>query len=184
MTHIWRGIARTVPALIAAGIALSVAGCGSASQSGSPEPVAQQQRSAPEGSGHGLCLDVNSALARSAVSRLGAAPIGAWSVGTASNASIEAGCAGVLSWMTVNTTTNHPYTHILFFTNGTYLGTATSEPYMYTMVEEKNRNTIAATYHWLNDTDPMCCPQGGPSVVTYTLNGTTVTANGQFPPHT
>ncbi|MFF2551099.1 LppP/LprE family lipoprotein [Nocardia sp. NPDC058058] len=182
----WRGFARTVPALLAAGIALSAAGCGSTSQAGSPnpEPVAQQQRQAPEGSGHGLCLDVNSALAQSAVSRLGAAPIGSWSVGQASDASVDAGCAGVLSWMTVNTDTNHPYTHILFFTNGTYLGTATSEPYMYTMVAEQNRGSVAATYHWLNNSDPMCCPQGGPSVVTFTLNGGKVTANGQFPPHT
>ncbi|WP_330249728.1 hypothetical protein OG874_25870 [Nocardia sp. NBC_00565] len=28
----------------------------------------------------------------------------------------------------------------------------------------------------------LCCPQGGPSVVTFILNGTSVQAKGQFPP--
>ncbi|MFI6867667.1 LppP/LprE family lipoprotein [Nocardia sp. NPDC050406] len=172
-------------ALVAAA-ALVLGGCGA---SPTPQvepsnvPVQQQKPVTPVGSGHGLCFDLNSDLARSAVARLAPPPIGDWSIGQASDDSVDAGCDGVLSWMTVNTDTNHPYTHVLFFTDGTYLGTATAEPYMYTMVTGETRDSVSLTYHWLTDTDPMCCPQGGPSVVTFTLDGTTVRANGEFPPH-
>ncbi|MEV6771958.1 LppP/LprE family lipoprotein [Nocardia sp. NPDC051030] len=169
---------------LVAGTAIAVAGCGTTSGTAAPaDAVAQQRPAAPEGSGHGLCFDLNSGLAQSGLARLGAAPIGTWSIGLASDDPISSGCDGVLSWMTVDTDTNHPYTHVLFFTNGTYLGTATYEPYMYTQVTGKTRNTVSVKYSWIKDSDPLCCPSGGPSVVTYTLNGTTVQANGQFPPH-
>ncbi|MGV9667301.1 LppP/LprE family lipoprotein [Nocardia niigatensis] len=149
----------------------------------SPGPAATQQETAPAGSGHGLCLDVDSDLARAAIARLSPPPVGGWKTGQAADQPISAGCAGVLSWMLVNSDTNHPYTHVLFFTNGTYLGTATPDPYMYTMVTGSTRTSLSLTYHWLTGNDPMCCPQGGPSVVTFTLDGTTVKADGQFPPH-
>lgn len=145
-------------------------------------PIAQQ-RSAPNGSANGLCFDPNSALAQSALAKLPAAPIGTWSVGQTSNDPISSGCDGLLSWMMADTNTNHPYTQVLLFTGGTYLGTTTSDPYMFTMLTAHTRTSISLTYHWTVGNDPMCCPQGGPSVVSFTLNGTTITANGQFPPH-
>lgn len=170
-----------------AAVVLAVSGCGSASTpqpaGTSNVPVLQQQSVSPVGSGRGLCFDPESDLARDAVARLGAAPNGKWKIGQASDDSIESGCSGVLSWMMVNTDTNHPYTHLLFFTDGSYLGTATSEPYMYTMMTGKTRDSVSLTYHWLSGNEAMCCPQGGPSVVTFTLQGTTVEAKGQFPPH-
>ncbi|MGW2665365.1 LppP/LprE family lipoprotein [Nocardia tengchongensis] len=155
---------------------------------GSPAPTSagaapQQPGGAPAGSGHGLCFDINSDLARAAIAKLSQPPVGGWQAGEAGDVALASGCDGVLSWMTVNSNTNHPYTHVLFFTGGTYLGTATSDPYMYTQISGKTRNSLSLTYRWLNASDPMCCPQGGPSVVTFTLNGTKVTANGQFPPH-
>ncbi|WP_067828473.1 LppP/LprE family lipoprotein [Nocardia inohanensis] len=174
---------------LAAGLLATVSGCSASSGSQQPAtseqsvPAAAQQQGAPAGSGHGLCFDSNSSLAQQAITKLAAAPIGTWSIGQASDDTISAGCDGVLSWMTVNTNTNHPYTHVLFFTAGQYLGTATAEPYMYTMMAGKTRNTVSVTYRWTQNNDPMCCPQGGPSTVVYTLNGTTIQANGQFPPH-
>ncbi|MGW5107231.1 LppP/LprE family lipoprotein [Nocardia sp. NPDC004123] len=183
--------ARSV-AILAMGAALAAVatGCGTTTTSTGPSstaptsaPAAAQQSDAPAGSGHGLCLDINSDLAREAIARLSPPPVGGWKTGQAADDQISAGCAGVLSWMTVNSDTNHPYTHVLFFTNGTYLGTATPNPYMYTMVTGKTRTSLSLTYHWLNGNDPMCCPQGGPSVVTFTLTGTTVKADGQLPPH-
>jgi hypothetical protein len=134
---------------------------------------------APEGSGQGLCFDLNSGLANSAVSRL--APPN-WFIESASDDPIEAGCSGVLSWMTVKGYERYPYRHILFFTNGTYLGTATAEPYPYTRVLGKTRNTVSVEYKWAKPGDGLCCPSGGPSTVTFTLNGTSVQAQGQFPP--
>ncbi|MFE3190672.1 LppP/LprE family lipoprotein [Nocardia sp. NPDC059240] len=170
----------------AAAVMLAVSGCGGASTTaGGSTTVATvaQQQAAPAGSGHGSCFDLNSDLAQAAIAKLAPAPLGKWQTGQASDNPISAGCDGVLSWMEVSSTINHPYTHLLFFTGGAYLGTATSEPYMYTQITGKTRNSVTLTYHWIKDNEAMCCPAGGPSVVTFTLNGTKVTADGQFPPH-
>ncbi|MEU6833270.1 LppP/LprE family lipoprotein [Nocardia beijingensis] len=142
-------------------------------------PVTEQP---PEGSGHGLCFDANSALAASSIATLAAPPGGSWTVQRASEDPIAAGCSGVLSWMTVEWPGIHPGTHVLFFTGGKYLGTASARPYAYTTVLGKTRDTVSVQYRWPEKSDPLCCPQGGPSVVTFTLTGTTVQANGQFPP--
>ncbi|WP_228003106.1 LppP/LprE family lipoprotein [Nocardia australiensis] len=143
-----------------------------------PSPVAD-----PSGSGHGLCFDLNSGLAESGIASLGTPPGGGqWQIQGASNDAISDGCSGVLSWMTVEWAGIHPGTHILFFTDGTYLGTASAKPYAYTEVIGKTRNTVSAQYKWARPEDALCCPQGGPSVVTFTLNGTSVHADGQFPP--
>ncbi|PXX69368.1 LppP/LprE lipoprotein [Nocardia tenerifensis] len=146
-----------------------------------PAPPVDQ---APNGSGHGLCFDSNSQLARNAVGRLAPNAGGyPWVILEASNDPIEAGCDGVLSWMLVDWDGSHPGYHVLFFTNGQYLGTATSKYYGYTTVLGKTRNTVSVQYRWVTPQDALCCPSGGPTVVTYTLNGTTVTAQGQFPPN-
>ncbi|MFC9439540.1 LppP/LprE family lipoprotein, partial [Nocardia sp. NPDC057030] len=145
-----------------------------------PPPAADQP---PNGSGHGLCFDSNSQLARNAVSRLAPNKGGyPWVILEASTDPIDAGCSGVLSWMLVDWDGSHPGYHVLFFTNGTYLGTATSKYYGYTTVLGKTKNTVSVQYRWALPQDALCCPSGGPSTVTYTLNGTTVTAQGQFPP--
>ncbi|WP_327141536.1 LppP/LprE family lipoprotein [Nocardia sp. NBC_01327] len=171
--------------VLAAAVAMIATGCTATSSAPATSAVAPiaQQRSAPNGSANGLCFDPNSALAQSALAKLPAAPIGTWSVGQTSNDPISSGCDGLLSWMMADTNTNHPYTQVLLFTGGTYLGTTTSDPYMFTMLTAHTRTSISLTYHWTVGNDPMCCPQGGPSVVSFTLNGTTITANGQFPPH-
>ncbi|MET8429705.1 LppP/LprE family lipoprotein [Nocardia sp. NPDC004860] len=137
---------------------------------------------APNGSGHGLCFDLNSGLANSAIKSLAPTTNGGWGNPSASNDPISAGCDGVLSWMTVESGNIHPYTHVLFFTNGTYLGTATSSPYGYTEVIGKTANTVSVQYKWAKSSDALCCPSGGPSVVTFTLSGGKVVAKGQFPP--
>ena len=72
--------------------------------------------------------------------------------------------------------------HVLFFHDGTYLGTATSEPYSYTHVIDSNKDSVSVQYRWLLDDDAFCCPQGGPNVVNFTWNGSAVVADGQFPP--
>ncbi|MFD6358048.1 LppP/LprE family lipoprotein [Nocardia tengchongensis] len=137
---------------------------------------------APNGSGHGMCFDLNSGLANSAIKSLAPSSTGAWGNPFASEDPISAGCEGVLSWMTVESGNIHPYTHVLFFTNGTYLGTATSSPYGYTKVIGKTANTVSVQYKWAKSSDALCCPSGGPSVVTFTLSGGKVVAKGEFPP--
>lgn len=137
----------------------------------------------PAGSGRGLCLDRNSVLAQTGMAQLKAPPRGTWSVSGTSEHPLADGCDGVLSWMAVSTDINHPHTHLLLFANGTYLGTATDDPYTNTQVIDLGRNAVAVKYHWLQADDPMCCPTGGPKVVTFTLNGTTVQTEGQLPPY-
>ncbi|WP_330180000.1 LppP/LprE family lipoprotein [Nocardia sp. NBC_01503] len=148
-----------------------------------PAPQTATTIAAPNGSGHGLCFDVNSALADQAIKRLAATASGPWQVEGGSNDAIADGCDGVLSYLIVTSGNIHPYTHILYFTNGTYLGTATSKPYGYTTVTGKTRTTVSVDYRWIKSDEPLCCPAGGPSTVTFTLTGTTVHANGQFPPN-
>lgn len=145
-----------------------------------PPPPANQP---PNGSGHGLCFDSNSQLARNALGRLAPNKEGyPWVVVEASNDPIDAGCSGVLSWMLVDWNGSHPGYHVLFFADGAYLGTATSKYYGYTTVLGKTKNTVSVQYRWVLPQDALCCPSGGPNVVTYTLKGTTVTAKGEFPP--
>ncbi|MFI1912197.1 LppP/LprE family lipoprotein [Nocardia sp. NPDC020380] len=147
-----------------------------------PPTVAPVTSAAPYGSGHGLCFDLNSALSNTAIKSLAAPPVGAWTNPSASNDHISDGCDGVLSWMTVESGNIHPYTHVLFFTNGTYLGTATAKPYGYTEIVGKTTNTVSVSYRWAQPQDALCCPSGGPSLVTFTLSGGKVQASGQFPP--
>ncbi|QIS22683.1 LppP/LprE family lipoprotein [Nocardia terpenica] len=137
----------------------------------------------PPGGGHGLCFDVNSQVARDAVASLppnrGGYP---WVIESGSQVPISQGCDGLLSWMTVDWAGTHPGSHVLFFTDGQYLGTATSKYYSYTDVLGGDRTHVQVRYRWALPQDALCCPSGGPSVVTFTLNGHDVTADGQFPP--
>ncbi|MEV0248437.1 LppP/LprE family lipoprotein [Nocardia sp. NPDC050712] len=138
---------------------------------------------ADPGNGHGLCLDVNSELAHNAIASLASAPDGAsWNIIGSGTEPISAGCAGVLSYITVEWNGIHPGTHILHFTEARYLGTSSAKPYAYTEVLGRTRDSVSVQYRWANADDPLCCPQGGPTVVTFTLANGQVTANGQFPP--
>ncbi|MEU8897522.1 LppP/LprE family lipoprotein [Nocardia sp. NPDC048505] len=137
----------------------------------------------PPGGGHGLCFDLNSELAHAGFAKVAAAePSTTWTIPGASEDAAEAGCAGVLSWMTMEGIGIHPVTHVLFFADGKYLGTASAEPYAYTQVIGKTRSTVSVQYKWPLPEDALCCPTGGPSVVTFTLVGATLQATGQFPP--
>ncbi|GAB2554082.1 hypothetical protein GCM10027167_71530 [Nocardia heshunensis] len=129
-----------------------------------------------------MCFSVNTDLATFALSQLAAPPVGSWKIDTASTDSIADGCDGVLSWMLVEAGGDQPINHVLFFTNGTFLGTATPKPYSYTEVVGSSQNTVQVRYRWPKSGDPTCCPRGGSSVVTFTLKGATVQSVGQLPP--
>ncbi|NNH75725.1 LppP/LprE family lipoprotein [Nocardia uniformis] len=145
-------------------------------------PAPSTSNPAPYGSGHGLCFDLNSQLAAEGLSQLAPVSTGEWTIVNASEDPISDGCDGTLSWMYAIAGGNHPYQHVLFFTGGTCLGTATAKPYGYTKVLGKSENTTQVQYRWLNPGDALANPTGGPSVVTFTLTGGRVQANGQFPP--
>ncbi|MFC9994973.1 LppP/LprE family lipoprotein [Nocardia sp. NPDC127526] len=155
---------------------------GDAVESQQPTVAPVTANPAPNGSGHGFCFDLNSQLANDAVSRLAVPATGPWRIESASDDPISQGCAGTLSWMTVLSGDIHPYLHILYFADGEWLGTATAEPYGYTKILGKTKDTVRVQYQWLTADEPLCCPQGGPSVVSFTLAGGKIQASGQFPP--
>lgn len=132
----------------------------------------------------GPCLDVGSPLVTDAISTLGTDVNGGNWIPTSSSEEQVGNCPDLL-WVSVDGdgVGDATYqTHVLFFRDGTYLGTATSKPYSYTHVIDSNKDSVSVQYRWLLDDDAFCCPQGGPNIVNFTWNGSAVVADGQFPP--
>ncbi|MGF0252968.1 LppP/LprE family lipoprotein [Rhodococcus erythropolis] len=132
----------------------------------------------------GPCVDVDSQVVTDAIGTLGTdVNGGSWIPRSASEEQIG-NCPDLL-WVSVDGDGVGDATyqsHVLFFHDGTYLGTATSKPYSYTHVIDSNKNSVSVQYRWLLDDDAFCCPQGGPNIVNFTWNGSAVVADGQFPP--
>ncbi|TQC46217.1 LppP/LprE family lipoprotein [Rhodococcus sp. WS4] len=137
----------------------------------------------PAAAQSGPCLDLDSALVADAFGTLGNAPGGdPWVPGTATDAAGE-NCPQLL-WATAETpmgTVSSP-TQVLFFHDGTYLGTATAESYAYTRVVGSTDDAVSVEYKWLGDQDSNCCPSGGPAVITFTWDGSQVVMEQPLPP--
>lgn len=73
-------------------------------------------------------------------------------------------------------------THLLFFHNTEYLGTATLEPYGFTSVAAQSADTITVNYRWPLAGDANANPTGGPVTIDYRWDGTQVTMIGTLPP--
>ncbi len=71
--------------------------------------------------------------------------------------------------------------HVLFFHDDTYLGTATSDSYSYTRVVGAGGSTVSVQYRWLAPEDANCCPSGGPAVIDYTWDGSQVVMGQPLP---
>lgn len=131
----------------------------------------------------GPCLDPASPLVTGALAALGDTAPGPspWVAGAASDATVP--CPDLL-WLTAETpggTASSP-THVLFFHDGRFLGTATSDAYAYTRVVEAHDATVSVQYRWLAPDDAHCCPSGGPAVVDYTWDGGQVVMRQPLPP--
>lgn len=72
--------------------------------------------------------------------------------------------------------------HILFFGNDVYLGTATAEPKGYTSVGIRTPDVITVDYRWPVGDDANANPSGGPATIRYQWDGTTVTMLDPLPP--
>ncbi|WP_067855720.1 LppP/LprE family lipoprotein [Nocardia shimofusensis] len=139
-----------------------------------------------DGSGDGMCLDPDSGLVTSAIASLEPTASGEepWTIREVSEDPISQGCDDLLSYVAVEGSGMHPAVHILFFTEGRYLGTGSDQPYAYTSVIDNSRETVSVEYRWPRAEDPLCCPQGGPNLVVYYLSVDGVlTVNGEFPPN-
>ncbi|WP_159372882.1 LppP/LprE family lipoprotein [Nocardia caishijiensis] len=127
-------------------------------------------------SGPGRCIDPGSTGVRNALARLG----DGWA---ASQASADApGSCGELLWVrAVGGNSAGAPIHIMFFHDGKYLGTATSEAYAFTYVAGANGNAVTVEYKWLVGDEPFAAPQGGPVSITYTWTGSGVAMSGPLP---
>ncbi len=166
---------------VAAATALTgCTGSDNAAESAASPPVPQAAAAAEVHSGP--CLDLDSALVSDAFATLGNAPGGdPWVPGTASDAAGE-DCPTLL-WATAETpmgTVSSP-TQVLFFHDGTYLGTATAESFADTDVVGSTDTSDSVQYRWLGEQDANCCPSGGPAVVTYSWDGSRVVMEQPLP---
>ena len=166
-------LAMTLAGLVAGTLGATTLGSGSASAA------------PPYGSGHGLCFDINSPLAKSSLSKIGRdANGGGWSPYRASNNPLRNGCN--LDWMLVNGNGIGDATYqsrVLLFKHGRFIGTVDPRPYGYTWVAKYTKNSVTVRYRWLKPSDPLCCASGGPTFVTAYTVGTHIIRVGHFPPH-
>ncbi|MEK8072935.1 LppP/LprE family lipoprotein [Rhodococcoides navarretei] len=73
-------------------------------------------------------------------------------------------------------------THLLFFHDAEYLGTATLDPYGFTSVAAQSVDTVTVNYRWPLADDANANPTGGPVTIDYRWDGTQVTMIGTLPP--
>ncbi|MEE2059355.1 LppP/LprE family lipoprotein [Rhodococcus artemisiae] len=140
-----------------------------------PEASAPQETTGP-------CIDPTSPMVTDALASLGnTAPGGnPWIAGAYSDVT---GSCGELLWLMAETpggTASSP-SHVVFFRDGTYLGTATSDSYSYTEVVGAGGPTVSVQYRWLAPEDANCCPSGGPAVIDYTWDGSQVVMGQPLP---
>ncbi|MEE2034701.1 LppP/LprE family lipoprotein [Rhodococcus chondri] len=129
--------------------------------------------------GNGRCLDLDSAPVAEALAGMGDGTF-AWRAETATDAPI--GQCPSLRWLVaVGGNSAAAPEHILFFADGRYLGTGTSEPYAFTSVAGSTDTTVTASYRWLTGDEPFCCPQGGPAEITYAWDGTQIVMQQPLP---
>ncbi|BDB58875.1 MULTISPECIES: LppP/LprE family lipoprotein [Rhodococcus] len=122
--------------------------------------------------GNGLCLDPASAPVADALAGLSDDGF-AWQIEDSTDA-VVGDCPSLMWLVAVGGNSASSPEHVLFFADGSYLGTATSEPYAYTSVVDASDGTVTAEYRWIAGDEPFCCPEGGPATVRYTWDGSQI----------
>lgn len=69
-----------------------------------------------------------------------------------------------------------------FFVNGRYIGTDTKDSSAKLRVVSQNDTSVTISYPLYRHTDPLCCPGGGQSSVTFQLNNGKLAPAGPIPP--
>ncbi|MBY4127741.1 LppP/LprE family lipoprotein [Rhodococcus fascians] len=138
-----------------------------------------ENNSIPDAAAPGTCLDMSSSSVIDAVDSLplvfADSPWVATDMGDP--------CAS-FTWVEAlpyGATVSSP-THLLFFHNAEYLGTATLEPYGFTSVAAQSADTVTVNYRWPLAGDANANPTGGPVTIDYRWDGTRVTMIGTLPP--
>ncbi|WKG08162.1 LppP/LprE family lipoprotein [Nocardia sp. PE-7] len=141
-----------------------------------PAPDTTSPAPADDISGPGRCLDPASTGVQNALASLE----GSWVAGQASTDQ-PGSCGQLLYVRAIGGNSAGAPIHILFFRNGKYLGTGTSEPYAFTTVVGSSNNAVTVDYRWLAGDEPFAAPQGGPATITYSWNGSKVVMGGTLP---
>ncbi|WP_156094940.1 LppP/LprE family lipoprotein [Nocardia lijiangensis] len=145
-------------------------------QPGPSTPVVTTLAPTDDIGGPGRCIDPASAGVRTALAGLGEG----WAATQAS--ADQPGSCGQLLWVrAVGGNSAGAPIHVMFFHDGKYLGTATSEPYAFTHVAGSNGNSVNVGYRWLVADEPFAAPQGGPVTITYTWTGSGVAMSDPLP---
>ncbi|MFC9898054.1 LppP/LprE family lipoprotein [Nocardia sp. NPDC127579] len=126
--------------------------------------------------GRGRCVDPESTGVQNALAGLG----DRW-IAQQTSRSQPGSCAELLWVRAVGGNSAGAPIHLLFFHDGKYLGTATSEAYAFTQVTADSADTVTVEYRWLAGDEPFADPQGGPATITYSWNGSSVVMNGTLP---
>ena len=153
-----------------------------------PDVTTQAATSVPKGprgsGGGGRCFDSNSDLAREAIASLGPdGNGGAWIPRRSSSHPVSGGCG--LDWMLVNGDGFNDATYtsrVLLFAGGRFLGTVEPRELSYTSIVSDTLHSVTVSYRWIVGDDAFCCPQGGPTTVTASFDGRSITRTGEFPP--
>ncbi|MEV0549339.1 LppP/LprE family lipoprotein [Nocardia salmonicida] len=141
-----------------------------------PAPDTTAPAPADNISGPGRCVDPASTGVQNALASLE----GNWVAGQASTDQ-PGSCGQLLYVRAIGGNSAGAPIHILFFRNGKYLGTGTSEPYAFTTVVGSSNNAVTVDYRWLAGDEPFAAPQGGPATITYSWNGSKVVMGGTLP---
>ncbi|MFH5231755.1 LppP/LprE family lipoprotein [Antrihabitans spumae] len=149
-------------------------------QSGAATATSEATTVAPKTddiSGSGLCLDPQAPGVVAALATLSGGP---WVAEHSSDSAV--GSCPELLWLSAagGNSAGAPI-HVLFFHEGSYLGTATSEPYAFTHVATSTSDSATVEYKWLAGDEPFCCPQGGPVAIDYVWDGTEVVMSTPLP---
>ncbi|MEV6213958.1 LppP/LprE family lipoprotein [Nocardia sp. NPDC051833] len=139
-------------------------------------PGTTKPQPADDISGPGRCIDPQSTGVRNALARLD----GNW-VAQQASADLPGQCAQLLWVRAVGGNSAGAPIHVLFFHDGKWLGTATSEAYAFTSVVGYTDTTVTVEYKWLAGDEPFAAPQGGPVAIHYTWNGSNVVMSGPLP---
>ncbi|MFD5174182.1 LppP/LprE family lipoprotein [Nocardia sp. NPDC058379] len=139
-------------------------------------PGTTKPQPADDISGPGRCIDPQSTGVRNALARLD----GTW-VAQQASADLPGQCAQLLWVRAVGGNSAGAPIHVLFFHDGKWLGTATSEAYAFTSVVGYTDTTVTVEYKWLAGDEPFAAPQGGPVAIHYTWNGSNVVMSGPLP---
>ncbi|MEV4155905.1 LppP/LprE family lipoprotein [Nocardia salmonicida] len=122
-----------------------------------------------------VCIDTSSDEVRDALASLS----GSWDIVQSSN---NQNNCGELQWVrAIGGDSAGAPIHMLFFHDGKYVGTGTSDPYAFTTAVRSSSTDVTVEYRWLAGDESFDAPRGGPATITFSWTGSNVAMSGPLP---